>query len=497
MEEKYKHIFDSDIEKGDLKKKSLKGGAATLTSQGIMFFLRLGSTMILARILTPDDYGMMAMVVAITGLASILGNLGLSTATVQKKDITHAQVSTLFWINVALGLTVTLVMAGLSPVVAWFYKTPEVQAMMLVMSSNFFINSLAVQHQALLNRQMRFAAIAKIQILSNVIGLGSAIAAGVYGWGYWALVLNTLCTSAVSVAFTWLAIRWIPSLPKRNVGAKSMVKFGTDIVGFNIVNYFARRLDNILIGRFDTSNMLGQYSKAYQLLMMPILNLRDPLTRVAMPTLSKLQNDSEQYRNYYLKFLSILAFFSIPLVVFMYSTSDQLILFFLGEQWKYASDLFKILAIVALFQPISSTRGLVLLSLGLSRKYFYIGLLSSLVTCTSFLVGITWGAKGVAIAYAVGTYLSLIPLTYLTLKGTPIALIDFFRSILKPLFSSIFVFMSVFIFSKFIVDVGSFVYLFLTFVFSALIYFLAYMLMPNGKNDLKEYFSYIRTVFVK
>jgi len=190
MAKDYSKLFDTKHLNTDLKKRSLKSGAVTLTSQGMMFVIQLASTMILARILTPQDYGMMTMVVSITGLASILSNLGLSTATIQRAEITHEQVSTLFWINTAIGALVTLVVASLSPVVAWFYKTPELVWMMLALSSNFIINGMTVQHSALLNRQMKFYALAKIQVLSTLIGIGSAIVAAKYGLGYWALLLT-------------------------------------------------------------------------------------------------------------------------------------------------------------------------------------------------------------------------------------------------------------------------------------------------------------------
>ena len=361
---------------------------------------------------------MMAMVVAVTGLAGVLSNLGLSTATIQRADINHEQVSTLFWINAGVGVGVTVVVAGLSPLVAWFYQTPDLVWIMLALSINFFINGLAIQHSALLNRQMRFYSLAKIQVFSTFVGIGTAIVAAKYGFGYWALVLNSLVTSATSVFGTWFASGWVPGRPRFSTDVKSMVKFGSDIVGFNVINYFSRNLDNILIGRYSGSAALGLYSKAYQLLMMPITNLRDPMTRVAMPTLSRLQHDPEQYRDYYKKYISILAFISMPLVVFMFVCSDQLIILLLGSQWAGASELFKILAIAAFLQPVSSTGGVVLLSTGKGRKYLVLGAVNAIIISLSFVVGLPWGPKGVATAYAIVNYVLLYPTLFYVFKGT-------------------------------------------------------------------------------
>lgn len=497
MAKDYSKLFDTKHLHTDLKKRSLKSGAVTLTSQGMMFVIQLASTMILARILTPQDYGMMAMVVSITGLASILSNLGLSTATIQRAEITHEQVSTLFWINTAIGALVTVVIASLSPVVAWFYQTPELVWMMLALSSNFFINGMTVQHSALLNRQMKFYALAKIQVLSTLIGIASAIVAAKYGLGYWALVINSVVTSVTSVIGTWLSSGWMPGLPRKSSEVKSMVKFGSDIVGFNFINYFARNLDNILIGRYHGSAELGLYGKAYQLLMMPITNLRDPMSKVAMPSLSRLQHDSEQYRNYYKKFLTILCFVSMPLVVFMFVFAENIIDFFLGSQWIGATEIFQILAIVAFAQSATSTRGLVLLTTGKSRKYLIIGAASSVIVCISFIVGLPWGAKGVAVGYATATYLKFYPFLYFSFKGTPICFMDFMSAISKSMISSLIMGLVCFYFNSALLGVSDFYILIICFFIGFTTYLLSYFLLPNGKREIIEIFSYCRMIFDK
>lgn len=493
----YQNLFDTRHLQTDLKKRSLRSGAVTLTSQGLMFVIQLGSTMILARILTPQDYGMMAMVVSITGLAAILNNLGLSMATVQRAEITHEQVSTLFWINAGVGTLVTLIVASLAPLVAWFYQTPALVWMTLVLSCNFFINGLGVQHSALLSRQMRFLSLAKIQVLSTIIGIGTAIVAAKHGLGYWALVLNSVVTSLTGVIGTWIAVRWIPGLPRRDKEVLSMVKFGTDIVGFNIINYFARNLDNILIGRFHGSAALGLYSKAYQLLMMPITNLRDPMTRVAMPVLSRLQNDPAQYRNYYMKFISILAFVSMPLVVFLFVCSDQIIMLLLGSQWIGASSIFRILAIAAFIQPVSTTWGLILLSTGKSSRYFRWGVVNSIVISISFFCGLAWGTKGVASAYAIATYLLLYPTLAYAMTESPIKIYDFFTSISKPLLSSLSMGIGCWYLLNIMSQFSELFVISAALVFSIVNYLFFIVLYSLGFNDLKEYFSYTKVIFSK
>ncbi|TRO83355.1 lipopolysaccharide biosynthesis protein [Trichloromonas acetexigens] len=494
MAKDYSKLFDTKHLNADLKKRSLKSGAVTLTSQGMMFVIQLASTMILARILTPQDYGKLAMVVSITGLASILSNLGLSTATIQRAEITHEQVSTLFWINTAIGALVTVVIASLSPVVAWFYQTPELVWMMLALSSNFFINGMTVQHSALLNRQMKFYALAKIQVLSTLIGIASAIVAAKYGLGYWALVINSVVTSVASAIGAWLSSGWMPGIPRKSAEVKAMVKFGSDLVGFNVVNYFSRNLDNILIGRYHGSAELGFYSKAYQLLMMPITNLRDPMNKVAMPALSRLQDDPEEYRDYYKKYVSILSFVTMPLVVFLFIFSSTIIKIFLGDKWLLASDLFRILAIVSFMQPATSTRGLVLLTTSQSRKYLFVGFVSSIIVCASFVIGVNWGARGVAIAYAVETYIFMVPLLMYSFHKTPVNLFDFIDSVYAPILASLFMGSLCHLFYINANNYNDYCVILIGFIIALISYFTIFIIFFGGKKQLLYCLDYFKKI---
>ncbi|MDY0143631.1 MAG: lipopolysaccharide biosynthesis protein [Bacteroidales bacterium] len=497
--EKYKNLFDTTHLQSDIKKRSLRSGAVTISAQGIMFVLQLGSTMILARILSPQDYGINAMAVTISGFASMFSSLGLSTATVQRADINHEQVSTLFWINAAIGLLLTLIVAAISPAAAWFYQTPEMLWVMLSLSVTFTISGLSVQHSALLTRQMKFYSLAKISVLSSLAGIVVAIIAGYYGFGYWALVFNSLTNSIVGTFGFWIACKWIPGKPSRSAGVGSMIKFGSDLVGFNVINYFARNLDNVLIGRYHGSGALGLYSKAYQLLMMPITNLRNPMTSVAMPALSRMQNDPEQYLNYYMKFVSILSFLSMPLVVFMGVCSDKIISLLLGPQWLGASELFKILAFVAFIQPVVSTQGLVMITTGKSRRYFVLGVIGATITSISFVLGLPWGAKGVAIAFVISTFLKIFPMLYAAFKDTPVQIKHFLLSIYKPFTASLIVGIACYVIINFdlLSAYQDVIILIITFSFSILIYLISIIIISGGPKDLIEYYNFMRLAFGK
>lgn len=480
-----------------IKKRSLRGGATTISAQGLSFAIQMASTVVLARILTPEDYGIIAMVATVTGFASILASLGLSTATIQSAAINHDQVSVLFWVNVCIGMVTTFLVASMAPLIVWFYKTPSLFWVVVALSFDFLISGLGVQHRAILNRQMRFYALAKIEISAMITGIVVAVFLAYHGFGYWSLVFNRLCCATTSTFGAWIGVRWLPSFPRRNTGARALLKFGADIVGFNTINYFSRNADNILIGRYFGGTELGIYNKAYQLLMMPIINLRDPLTRVALPALSRLQNEPEMYRNYYKKYISILAFISMPLIVYLFICSDQIISLILGDQWLKASPIFKVLSIAAFIQPVSTTWGLVLLSTGKSKRYFYWGVVNAVFTISGFAMGLPWGAKGIAIAFTIVNYALLYPSLRYSFKNTPLKVNDFLISIYKPLISGLVMGGSCFVLLLYIQHYTDLIVLSSCLIFSLLVYLLVLVSFFNGRSELYEYYQYGRLIFSK
>ena len=479
-------FFDTEYLKADLKGRSVRGGAITVFSQGCKFVLQTGSTVVLARLLTPADFGLIAMVTAVTGFAMMFSSLGLSTTTVQKAEINHGQVSTLFWINVALGVLVAAVVIGLAPADAWFYDDPRLTPVTMALGVTFVFGGLAVQHRAMLQRHMRFFAIGIVEVVSMAVGVAVAIVAGVFGAGYWSLIIMHIAMAATAAVGNWITFPWLPGLPKRGGGIREMLRFGGNITGYNIVNYFARNADNILIGKFVGATALGFYSKAYGLLMLPIRQIRSPLVSVGLPGLSKLQHDPERYKNYYLKMVQLLAFMTIPMALLLGAYSHQIIMLVLGPQWEQAAPIFSILAFAAVIQPVLGTVAMVMISSGHDKRYFKMGIFSSIAYVISFFAGLPWGATGVAFAYTVVSYLLLVPLLFYSLKGTPIFVSDFFKSMFLPCIAAlIMVFTSRIVF-HFCTQLANWLALLVVFLTAGLFYLGAYVVLPGGQNVLQE-----------
>ncbi len=425
--------FERNHAAGSLREKSIKGGISTVIAQVISFTLNISSTVIMARMLLPGDYGLVAMVTSFTGFVLIFKDLGLAQAIIQREKLTQHEVSMVFWLNFYISLILGLLVFSMGPLLVAFYHEPKLITITIGYAFVAVLGGLSTQHSALLNRQMKFKVLSQITIASSVCSLAAGLFLAWRGYGYWAIVAVSVISSLVQTILLWVACDWRPQITKINKTIVEYVKFGAGITGFNMINYFSRNLDNILIGKFLGAQPLGLYTKAYQLFMLPISQLRDPLNAVGAPAMSSLFADKEKYRNYYKEYLFLLSFFSVPIVVFLFVCSKPVILLLLGEKWIGASYIFKLLAITGLIQPLESTRGMVLISSGQSRRYFLWGVYNAIAIIFSFCIGIRWGVPGIAIAYAICSYTILVPSLKFCYKNTPVKVSDFFATCLPAI----------------------------------------------------------------
>lgn len=422
--------FRTDHLNDDLGSRSMRGGVVTLSVQILKFLLSMSATIVVARLLAPQDYGLVGMVVVLISFLGMFQYLGLPSATVKWSQLNHSQVSTLFWVNVALSTAIMLAVLGSAPLLAWFYDEPRLTGIAAGYAIGIFFTGISIQHMALLTRQMRFSAIAAIDICALSAGLCAAILAAWHGAGYWAIVLNQLVFALATIAGAWTFCKWRPGLPVRGSGVRSMLKYGGNLTGYNFTTFFAQNLDNALIGKFWGAYQLGIYSRAYQMLLMPLGQINTPLAAVALPALSRLADSPERYRAAYLKILEKIAMLTMPGVVFMIATSDWLMLFLLGPQWREASRIFMLLGIAAIIQPVSRTGLWLFITQGRSREMFKWGIVGAVIAVVSIVASLPWGATGVAASYAITDLCISTPLFfwYIGRRG-PVRAGDFYRTI--------------------------------------------------------------------
>ena len=418
----------------DLRGRSISGTFVTGTAQIAKFLLSLASTVILARLLDPKDFGLIAMVLAVTSFLRIFKDAGLSTATVQREGITHAQVSNLFWINLTLSGLMGVIVAALAPAIAWFYHDPRLIGITLLLSITFLLSGATVQHQALLNRQMRFKALACIDIGSVAASLLVGVSMALLGWGYWSLVGASLASELVGLLTTMFVSRWRPQLPVRGSKTWSLLSFGANLTLGNFIVSLARGADSALIGRFYGADAVGLYSRAMALLLRPLEQFMAPISAVFLPTLSRLQSEPERYRRTFLQIYEAIAMLGFLLTAIMLPLARPITLLLLGEKWERAAFIFSGFTFATLCMPLAWTSTWLFTSQGRGRDMLVSNSILSAVTILSFMAGLPFGPAGVAIAFSVSGCLIRLPiLYYLAGRRGPVRTRDLWMGFLRHL----------------------------------------------------------------
>ena len=391
----------------------------------------------LARLLSPKDFGLVGMVTAFTGILTLLRDFGLSSAAIQRATVTEEQISTLFWINIGLGALLGLIAVAMAPAVAAFYGEPRLFGVTAVLALGFLFNAAGTQHSALLQRQMRFTALAVISVVSLIAGTVVAIGCAEAGLGYWALVAMSITSPLASTLCFWLTAGWIPNRPQRRTGIRSMMLFGGALTLNGLVAYVAYNADKVLIGRFWGADAIGIYGRAYQLVNIPTDNLNSAVGEVAFSALSRLQGDPVRLRSYFLKGFSLVLGLTLPITLACALFADDLVFVVLGPNWKDAAAIVRLLAPTIAILAIINPLGWLIYSLGLVTRSLKIALIFAPLIITAYVIGLPYGPKGIAFAYSAVMTLWVIPHIFLCVRGTAVSLGDILLAVSGPLASGL------------------------------------------------------------
>jgi O-antigen/teichoic acid export membrane protein len=417
----------------DLKRQSVRGGVATVFGRGFGMVLQIGTTLILARLLSPADYGLQAMVLTLINLCSLFQDGGLSTATIQRQSLTDDQISTVFWINVALGAFLTALAAAGGPLLAAFYKDPRLVWLTVASASVFFFNSLAIQHRSILNRTLRYTTNAKIEIWGATIGAAIAIGMAALGFGYWALICQNISLSLVQAAAAWIAVRWIPGRPRWTPEIRSLLRFGGTVTLNGFVVYVAYNAEKILLGRYWGAGPLGLYSRAYQLANLPVQQVTDSFSVVAFPTLSRLQQDPSRLLRAYLKAHSLVTTITVPAVIVCALFADEVVRIMLGPKWGSAVPILRMLSPAMLVFAVMNPMSWLLRATGRVQRSLNIAFFLAPVVILAVFVGVHYGPGGVALGYSIAMLLLYVPLIAWAKHGTGVSALDYWDCIKRPL----------------------------------------------------------------
>jgi len=415
-----------------LKHASVRGGMLTFLSQLVKFCLNLGVTIWLAHLLTPKDFGLVAMAMVMVNFFVLFKDAGFSAATIQQATVTHEQVSLLFWLSAVIGVILGGVFYLLAPVVAWFFSEPRMVEIVQVLSLVFVLGGLAVQHEALMRRQMRFRGLVAIEVVGLVLAAGTAIVLAVSGFGYWAMVWMQVVAIVVRVLLLWVLVGWQPSLPVLNVGVRKMAMFGGELTLANVIQYVSKQSDQILLGWGSGAHALGLYSTAMQMLLLPIRQILAPLTSVAVVTLSRLQSDADSFRRSYLLLVKIVSYATMPLMAVLAVLAEPVVSLFLGRQWLEAVPVLTVLACAGWILPVNNTMGWVLTARGQSRRMLIWNMIMAPVMVLAFICALPWGTLAMAWAFMLVIYASRYFHFRYVLQDTGIAVRDLGRALRWP-----------------------------------------------------------------
>lgn len=384
-----------------LKKKTIKGVFWSFGSQFGRQTSQFIITAILARLLLPSDFGLVSMVTVFTGFVSIFGEMGITNALIQKQDTHDGHYYSAFWLNVFVGAGLTVAFWAIAPLIAYFYKRQELIPILKAVSINFIISSFAIIQQSILMKNMDFKKIMvrdlTAVILSGILGIFLAL----HGLGVWSLVTQLIVYTLLNTLLLWILSGWRPRLHFSRSDIKDIWSFSANMAGANFVNYIARNVDSLLIGRFLGAQALGYYSLAYKLMMIPVQNITWAIGKVLFPVFSKMQEDLNRLKSAYLKIVDLISFISFPAMVWLFIFAPEFVRLVYGSKWVDIVALIRILCFCGMLQSVYLTVTNITLSMGRADLHFYIGILNLIGVSLFVSIGLNWGIYGVAIMYLI------------------------------------------------------------------------------------------------
>jgi PST family polysaccharide transporter len=490
----FARFYGPEATSQDLRSRSVRGATALAVGTGGETALRLVSIVILARLLLPEEFGLVAMVTALTAAAGTLSQLGLSTPTVQRREIGHGEVTNLFWIGIGLGAA----FAGLFALLAWpiaqFYSEPRLVAITLFLSTTFLVGGVSVQHEALLIRTMRQPRAAVVRLVATLVSIGVAVTLAWTGAGAWALVCQELVRTVMVSAGFWVACPWRPGPPDRRHDVRELVRFGAHMTLTQLLYVVGSGLDKLLIGRLFGAGTLGLYRQAQQLVQVPIEQLNAPIASVAQPGLSILQDDPERYRRYYRRIVGLVGMLTMPVAVFAMVFAEPLTVLVLGPGWAEATPFFLIFAAAALIRPVLGTTVPVLVSRGRSLQLLWMVTVSQVAYIGLVCAGAFWGAKGVALAYVVTPVVLLIPNVWWAFRGSPVQIRDFIIALLRSSVAVAFMAASLLVYRQWLPVQGG-VALVCAALFGVLVFCGSLLALPGGRDEIRTLVADLLTAF--
>lgn len=417
----------------NLAHKASRGILLTMGGLWGRALLQMISTVILARLLTPADFGLITMVGAVMGIAELVRDFGMTGAIIQAKDLSERVWRSLLWLSAFIGIGLSAVVALCAPLIAALYNEPRLVVVTLVMAPGVFFSGLVMPLQARATKELRFGTLASLDVSTMLLGVIVGIATAFLGWGYWALVAMAGAQFLVRFVVLWVIVKPKFGPPRIVRETWALVGTGGSIFGAELLGYAEKNLDNVIIGAQLGPAALGQYSRAYALFLLPLQQMNGPLGRVALPVLSTLRDDGERYRRYIRSAALVIGYLTLPTYAVAAGVAQPLVAMLLGPNWSVAATVFSLLAIAGFAQAIGRLRTWIYISLGHSHRQFMYDLVARPLIIAGYFFGIFWGGLyGLVITYGVLSLVLLVPGFAFAIRGTFVRGGDIVGPIVRP-----------------------------------------------------------------
>lgn len=461
-----------------------KGAKILLIAQLIKFSAHFIGLILLSRLLIPSDFGLTAIAIAIIGFGEILRDLGLSSASIREPNLSKQQQSNLFWINLAIGSTLTLTLVVLSPFLSNKFDNPKLTGILIAVSFIFFMNGLVTQHRADLNRTMRFKELALVESLSALLSLAGAITLAAFGLGYWSIVAQYLLLAFVTCLMVFMFSHWIPTKPRRDGQTLHLIKFGYRIGLSQLIGYLGNNVDTIALGYFSSAKQVGYYNRAFQLVMSPMNQLKSPAATVAIPALSRQLHNEEIYSSYISKGQHVISYTILPIAALIAGAAYPIVDIALGDQWVKIAGIVSLLCVAAAIQQLTSIANWAFVSRGMGKESLNYAIISTSIKLVLIICAATISPLAVAAAYTLSVIIvwpAAIIWSCKGLESRSSLLKDAFRLLIPPVIAGSLIYLLC-LFMK-----NSNSYLQLTTSITVLFAFYSFLLVfPSVRRDLRQ-----------
>jgi len=397
-----------------------------ISQQGLQYI----ATIIIVGVISPDDFGLMAMAMIVIGFLDIFKDLGTSSAIIKEENPSNDLKCSLYWVNVGIGLFLFIIIYLTSPFIAAIFNSVKVEAVLQFLSLSFLFAGFSIQQKALLEKEMSFQILSLIELFSSAIAFLVAVYLALNGFGVWSLVWQVISNTFLNAVLIWIFSNWKPGFILKFSELRKITAYSSNLVGFNIINYFARNGDYFLIGKFLGDYALGHYYLAYRIMLYPLRNITMVISRVIFPAFSKIQHENTKLRDAYIRITNSIAIITFPMMAGIAFVSFNFTEAFFGANWDtvLVAYIIIILAPVGALQSVISTVGNIYQVKGKTDWMFKWSLFSSTVTLIGFVIGLNWGIIGVATSYLVTNLLMILPVFIIPFKLINLSIIKFFRS---------------------------------------------------------------------